>query len=337
MLRARDLRMTYDGRTVLDVERFDLSRGEVLALLGPNGSGKTTLLETLAFLRRPTTGSICLDGEMAGPKTDRTPLRKRVVLVEQYPILFTASVRKNVEFSMRVRGVAPGERRRKALELLSLVGLSDRSEDRGDRLSGGQVRRAAIARALACDPEVLLLDEPTSNVDMENRSVIERLVKRIGEERMIPIVFSTHSMIQAGRLSTRSLFLYEGKISVSANENIFTAFVEIEADGTRCCVLPGGLRLAVPGAGVAGPTRVSVGPEGITLDATEPPNRGGTVLRGKLYQLVDHGEQVRLRADVGVPIGLLMEKAELRRLGIMVGDPVWLTIPPEVIRIYPAG
>ena len=216
LFELNNLKKTYDGRTVLDLERLSLDREKIISLLGPNGAGKTTLLEIMAFLSRPSSGEVWFNQEKVDFTTSKLiHLRRKVVLVEQQSILFTTRVWKNVAFPLRIRGTSKARRDQIVEELLDLVGMGAFRHAKAHKLSGGETQRVAIARALACSPEVILLDEPTANVDVENQIAIERIIQEINQTKGISVIFTTHNMIQASRLADETVFLYEGKVARS--------------------------------------------------------------------------------------------------------------------------
>lgn len=157
----------YGDRTVLDISSLEIEKGSIYALLGPNGAGKTTLLNILGFLESPTTGNIIY---RSSPVIFSEPflknLHKEVVVVDQYPILFTTTVYKNLEFGLKVRQIPKKDRDYIINETLEMVGMRDFIQAEAHQLSGGETQRVALARALAVSPEVLLCDEPTSSVDV---------------------------------------------------------------------------------------------------------------------------------------------------------------------------
>ena len=168
------------GMYIRDIPTFEMEKGKIIGLLGPNGAGKTTLMEILAFIMPPTSGEIFYKNkkvEFNG--SGLIDLRKKVVLVQQNPILFTTTVFNNVEFPLKIRKVEKQKRGRIVDELLGLVGMENFREAKAHNLSGGETQRIAIAQALACSPEVILLDEPTASVDVENRINIERIISPI--------------------------------------------------------------------------------------------------------------------------------------------------------------
>lgn len=202
----RGVQHRYNGRTVLDLPALDIRRGEILAIVGPSGSGKSTLLRLLQFLEAPAAGSIIFDGfeirEQPG-----LDVRRRVMTVFQRPALLDRSVRDNVAFGLQLRGLRNvGERVAAALEQ---VGLSEFARTRARTLSGGEAQRVALARAIVLQPDALLLDEPTANLDPYNVGLIEDLVRAHGD---MTIVLVTHNVFQAKRLADRVGLLLSGRI-----------------------------------------------------------------------------------------------------------------------------
>jgi len=180
----KNLIKTYDQRTVLNLERLSLEKNKILGLLGPNGAGKTTLLEIMAFLIRPSAGDIWFKKEMVNFTNGKLmDLRRKVVLIQQQPLLFTTTAFKNVEYPLKIRKTPRAKRERIVKELLDLVGMGMFMHASAHKLSGGETHRVAIAQALACFPEVILMDEPTASVDVENQINIERIIKEINRKK----------------------------------------------------------------------------------------------------------------------------------------------------------
>lgn len=330
----KNLKKNYDGRTVLDLKTLSVERSKILALMGPNGAGKTTLLEILAFLRVPTSGEFWFENKkVAFNSSQLTDLRRKVVLVQQQPILFTTTVAKNVEFPLRIRGTPKGEGDKIVEELLDLVGMGAFGQSRAHKLSGGETQRVAIARALACSPEVVLLDEPTANVDVENQIAIEDIIQEINRKRHISVIFTTHDTIQASRLADETLFLFEGKIAQSIYENIFSAPIERDEEGFHTCLLPKGLRLQVASE-QTGLTRISIDPSGVKINRRRPDPLERNTLKGKLIQLTDEQSRVRALVDVGIPLSVLMPKEVFRGVHLGLGEEVWVTCPEESIKVF---
>lgn len=211
---------SYNGHCVLQIDSFDIWRGEILAVVGPSGAGKSTLLRLLNFLEPPSQGSIRFLNAESGP--DRTPplaLRRRVTTVFQRPILLNRTVWANVAYGLQLRGRREiGDEVQATLER---VGLAAMSRKRAHTLSGGEAQRVALARAMVLRPEVLLLDEPTANLDPYNVGLIEEIVRTFNQEQGTTQVLVTHNIFQAKRLAHRVALLLEGRIVEIADVDSF--------------------------------------------------------------------------------------------------------------------
>ena len=219
--RLFQLQKHYSGRRVLDIDRLSVERGQVLALLGPSGAGKSTLLRLLNFLEPSTGGTLVFDGQEV---TGRMPLeqQRRVTTVLQRPVLFRRSVVANIEYGLRLRGKRlPGDELSVWLNRLGLAPLARRQ---ASSLSAGEAQRVALARALVLRPDVLLLDEPTANLDPHNIGLIERLVAKNHAETGMTVIWVTHDIFQARRVADRVAFLLGGRlVEVAEAETFFTA------------------------------------------------------------------------------------------------------------------
>jgi len=216
----RTVAKEYNGRRVLHVERLDVRRGEIFALVGPSGAGKSTLLRLLNFLEPPTHGSIrFLGAEFSSGRPVSLGLRRRVTTVFQRPILLNRSVWANAAYGLRLRGQRDSARQ--VGLALERVGLSDLARQQARTLSGGEAQRVALARAMVLEPDVLLLDEPTANLDPYNVGLIEDIVRTLNRERGTSIVLVTHNVFQARRLAQRVALLLEGHIVEIAGVEAF--------------------------------------------------------------------------------------------------------------------
>lgn len=224
--RIENIAKAYNGRRVLDVGRLDIHRGEIFALVGPSGSGKSTLLRLLNFLEPPTEGTIAFGGELFTPERDVTQeTRRRVTTVAQRPILLDRSVQANVSFGLRLRGQRDSSGQVQAA--LERVGLGKLGRQAARTLSGGEAQRVALARAMVIRPQVLLLDEPTANLDPYNVGLIEDTVRALNREQGTTVVLVTHNVFQAKRLADRVALMLEGRIVEMAD---VTSFFEKPTD-----------------------------------------------------------------------------------------------------------
>lgn len=217
--RAVTKRFDHTSPEVLAVDGIDLdiAPGEFVVILGPSGCGKSTLLSMIAGLEPLTSGSIKADGEpVIGPGPDRCMIFQKSSL---YPWL---SVADNVSFGLKMRGISKTERREIARDLLHTMGLSGFAEHHPDGLSGGMLQRAAIARALAMRPRVLLMDEPFAALDVQTRSKLQNYVAQLRNETGASVVFVTHSIDEAVALADRIVVFTArpGRIKAIANVDL---------------------------------------------------------------------------------------------------------------------
>jgi len=188
--------------------------GELFAVVGPSGAGKSTLLRILNFLESPSAGTIRYKDHLAPP----LELTRQITTVFQHPILLHRSVRENVEYGLRLRDQRDDKQ---VDEIIARVGLAAFAASAADSLSGGERQRIALARALVLNPEVLLLDEPTANLDPYNVSMIESIICEENEQRGTTILLVTHNVFQAKRLATRVGLMLNGKLIEVGNAEDF--------------------------------------------------------------------------------------------------------------------
>lgn len=187
-----------DDFVAVDNLSLDVKTGEFLAIVGPSGCGKSTLLDLLAGLTTPTSGQITIDNKpITGPALDRG------IVFQQYALFPWLTTLENIEFGLEAKGVDKTERRKTARHFLQLVGLTDFEHHYPAELSGGMKQRVAIARSLAYDPEVLLMDEPFAALDAQTRETLQAELLRIWQQTGKTIIFITHSIDEAIYLGQR--------------------------------------------------------------------------------------------------------------------------------------
>ncbi len=354
-LELRGLRKAYrlpGGRSVPAVRDFSLrvEPGEFVTLLGPSGSGKTTVLRTLAGLEEPDAGEILLDGV---PLTPLPPHQRHIGLVFQNYALFPhLTVFENVAYSLRIRRTPDVRIRDEVEAALKTLGLEELASRLPGQLSGGQQQRVALARALVMHPDLLLFDEPLSNLDaklrFQVRSELRRLQKRLG----ITALYVTHDQAEAMSLSDRIAVMRDGRVEqVGTPEDIYarpaTLFV---ADFIgRVNILPGrvvdrldqGITVEVlerrwnvaadrcPAA--AGEVLVLLRPEAVGLVEAGQGDLSGTV-----EELEYRGDQTEYRIQIGGVNVVVVESSPRRTRRIVEGDRVGLRVFEDTLHILPA-
>jgi tungstate transport system ATP-binding protein len=219
-LELEALGKAYGGVDVLQGISINLSRGEILGIIGPTGSGKTTLLRLVNLLEAPSSGSIRLDGIALNdlPEKEKLSARRRMAMVFQKPVMFKGSVQENVSYGLKIRGKKDQKIVRSALEAVNLSGYQSRD---ASSLSGGEIQRVALARALVLQSEILLLDEPTANLDPKSAAAIDSIIQSLAGQSTL-VILATHNMLQCKRLASRVAVLMKGRmVAVGEPEEVF--------------------------------------------------------------------------------------------------------------------
>ncbi len=213
LYRLRSVTKRYGSNVAVDIDSLTIDEGRLYTLTGANGAGKSTLLGILAFLTPPTSGEIFYAGERIDWKSDIARRKRRnVTLLHQSPYLFGGTVSRNVAYGLKARGIAGEDTLQavdRALETVGLEGFRDRD---ARKLSGGEAQRVAMARALALDPEVLLLDEPLANIDRETAVLLEAVIASL-PSRGTTVVMTTHDPDHPARFNGGAIVLEGGKVS----------------------------------------------------------------------------------------------------------------------------
>jgi iron(III) transport system ATP-binding protein len=358
-LDVRDLRKQFaTGRPAVDGVSFHVPSGEIVVLLGPSGCGKTTTLRCVAGLEQPTAGRVSIGGRLVSAPADgvQVPARLRNIgmVFQSYAVWPHMTVKQNVAYPLRHRRVARAEIERKTADVLALVGLTEFAERSVVSLSGGQMQRVALARSLVYEPQLLLLDEPLSNLDAQLRLRLRDDLRRIIKQAGVTAVYVTHDQAEAVVLGDRIGVMRDGKLLQMAvpdelynrPADLFVArftgasnllagrlverngeFGTVDAAGHRLAALmPAGIN---PGEAVT----VAVRPENVRLgerSAGEQNNCFTARVAGRRYQ----GTQTIYELTV------LGGKLEALELGTSarhaVGSDVEIVLPPALCWAYPA-
>ncbi|HZJ02239.1 MAG TPA: ABC transporter ATP-binding protein [Thermoleophilia bacterium] len=368
-LEGAQLRKTYEGRRVVDVERVTVESGQTLALLGPNGAGKSTLLRILALLEPPDSGLVSVDGRRASVKD--LSARRKLAVVFQRPLLFQGDVQSNVAYGLKLRREARKNTPAKVADALELVGLTQFAQADVRKLSGGELQRVALARALVLDPEILFLDEPTSNLDPSLRRSFRRELRDLIGRLETTVVLVTHDQGEALLLSDRVAVMREGRIvQVGEPEIVFarpsSSFVAefmgvdnlwsgevVRADEGEVTFLSDqGVEVealcgCVPGDAVT----IAIRSEDVVLGIPAATSLPATSMRNRWRGVVDSIEPtgpvvaavIRLQPDAGRPerggalLTSLVTRSSARDLGLVPGLVVDASVKATAIHVIPAA
>lgn len=323
------LSFAYDSDPVVDLPVLEIEPGGVVALVGANGSGKTTLLKLMNGLLPASGGRVLYRGQPLSSQT-MPRLRRETVLVHQDPYLFDGSVYANVSYGLRLRHKPAQEVRRAVAEALNWVGLTGFEHRRARRLSGGERQRVAIARALVLDPKVLLLDEPTANVDAASIELLERLILRL-DDAGTTIIFSSHLPAFAYRLSTHLIFLEEGR-RVPGRENIFKGAVE-STDDRFAYFRTGTQLLRCPAQ--EGRFTTAVFPfDDVILSKERIHTSAQNQFLGTVEKVEKIDHMARVSLDCGFPVQALITEYSVDSLKVVPGERFYVTFKASAIRLY---
>ena len=333
---VHDLRVDFDGRTALRIDSLDLEEGGITVLTGENGSGKTTLLRVLNALLAPASGSVRFRGLPVDVAADRgvvgrgSTLRSDCVLVHQSPLMLRGSVYQNIAYGLRIRGVPREKIGLRVVERLSRVGMAGSGHRRAASLSGGEKQRIALARALALDPRVLLLDEPTANIDPDFRRTIETIIRSAAQSGTT-LVICSHDMELAYRQCDRLIPLEAGRLG-TCRENILRGRV-VRTDEQFTHFRTGDGDLLCPAR--EGDFTVAVLPLDDVLLSREPlASSARNRFLGTVTSVREEQGLLRVTLACGFTVQALVTFAAGEELAIEQGRRYYVTFKASAVRLY---
>jgi molybdopterin-binding protein len=302
--------------------------------VGPNGSGKTTLLNILNLLVKPDKGQIFFrDQEIINNSNSKLlGIQRKMTLVDQDPFLFQSTVYSNVAYGLKVRSVSSIVQQNRIKNALDMVGLSGFENRKVDQLSGGEAQRVVIARALVIEPEILFLDEPTTNIDQRHIDIVERIIKKIKEKIKTTVIFSTHNLSQAYRLADEVISILDGKIIQQIPENLLRGEIK-EEDGLKWFKVAENMKIAVVSEKI-GPVYISIDPTDIILSYEPFQSSARNSFLGKIVKIIEQNHLVKLEVDVSIPLVTIITRESFQQMNLNLGSKVYLTFKASVVKIY---
>lgn len=334
IFKVRNLKKVYNNKIVLDVDNLNFQEGKIYAIVGPNGSGKTTLLNILNLLEKPNEGQIFFYAQEITNKSnsDTLEIRKRITLVNQDPFLFHSTVYDNIAYGLKIRSIPPKVQKSRIRSALNIVGLSGFKDRKANQLSGGEAQRVVIARALVIEPEVLFLDEPTTNIDQKHIDVVERIIKKIKKEIKTTVIFSTHDLSQAYRLADEVISLLDGKIIKQVPENLLRGEI-VEEDGLKRFKTMGNIKFAIVSEKV-GLAYISIDPRDIILSYEQFQSSARNSFLGKIIKIAEQNHLVKLEIDIGIPLVVIITRESFFKMNLNLGNKVYLTFKASAVKLY---
>ena len=353
LIELRNIGQTRERKDILRDINISIDRGEVFAMIGPTGAGKTTLLRIIDLLDNPSRGQVLYDGnDVAFSEKARLEIRRRMAFVLQKPVVFNNSVYDNVAYGLRWRGLEKRQIRDKVNVILEATQLTDYANRNARTLSGGEMQRVAIARAVATNPEVLLLDEPSANLDPVSSAKIEDILTDIIKQFSITVVMATHDMAQGQRLADRIAVLVNGEIvQVGRSNDIFFSptnrevaeFVGMENiidgvvvsnEGEMTAIdVNGTLIEAVTDYSPGEDVSVCIRPEDVTVALARLSSSARNSLEGTITWTVSSGPLCRVEIDCGFALIALVTRRSAEEMGLEKGTQVFGTFKAVSIHV----
>ena len=348
IIELRGMTKEYGAILALDNASLRVESGEVYGLIGPNGSGKTTLLRILAGIETPTKGEMHFQGTRIDAN-NRSLLTRNITMVFQKTVMFTGTVYDNVAYGLKLKGYSKKDVAAIVREALLTVKLESFEKRSAKKLSGGEQQRIAIARALALDTQVMLLDEPTANIDPKNASIIEDVLKTISKRKKT-VVIATQNMTQAENLANRVAVLNRGRVEgigrfqevfkspskfladFARIENIFQGVSRITEEGTS--IISVGEELDVEAAfRKSGNTTIYVRPEDIILSTQPLVSSARNTFKGKITEITDLGPVVKLKVKAGKDFTDQVTKRSFNEMQLNLDSSVFLAFKASSVQI----
>ena len=335
-----DLTKIYGPIAALTKVNLQIRRGEIFTLLGPNGSGKTTALRIMAGIDSPTSGAYYFAGKKV-TEINRSKVRTQSTLVFQRTILFNTTVYKNLAYGLKLRGWSIEEISKEIQAALKLVKLEGYEKRAAKHLSGGEQQRVSLARALVLKTDLLLMDEPTANLDPQSTAIIEETITRVNQDRETTVVLATHNLFQAETLTERGAIFLEGRLfeigklpkllNKASNaaqrfarlDNLFTGSCQVLQDGTSRIDI-GNKLYVVAAFQYSGFTTIYIRPEDIVLAMLPFASSARNVFSGPITAIRDQDSNVRLSIDIGKPFTVQITKQSFEKLQLTLGTLVYL-------------
>jgi tungstate transport system ATP-binding protein len=326
--KLQKIEFAYGENIALCVDEYSIEKNVVTALVGANGSGKSTLLNLLAFIITPTKGELYFADEKVNSEKENS-LRRRIAYVQQRPYLFNFSVIQNIELGLKLREVDKNVWAKRTGDAAEKLNLSSLLHKRAHDLSGGEIQKVAIARALVLEPEVLILDEPFTHLDKEAKRDIETLIEDVAEDGAQTVIFSSHDQLQAQKLAHQVCALDKGQIKSCLLLNTFRG----QLDMTNSIFRTDKSMIQVPSTIKSG-TQIAVDPAHLVLSKDELKSSMRNHFQGKIKALREEEGEIHVVVEAGESWQAIITKAALSELNINIGEQVWISFKSSSVQIF---
>jgi len=322
-----DIEVRYGKTKALDINTLNLMTNQCTALLGENGAGKSTLIHLLAFIQKPDAGQIHLQGEQVKDALS-SQQRQKIGFVSQQPYLLTGSIRDNLKLALKLQQIPRHLHSELIDAALTIVNLHNLVDQDAATLSGGELKRAAIGRAIVYQPDILLLDEPFSHLDQRHIRQLETTIQNFARKPGKTVVFSTHDRLQAMAIADNSVNLVSGRVTSAPLLNLYHGHCQQQQFDTGHIVIH--VAQDDPDA-----RHIAIDPREIII--SDQPLEHSSMLnrfQGRLIQIAEEAGHIRLLIDCGEHFHAIITPTSLNKLALKLGDTLWLSFKASAVSVF---
>jgi len=321
-----NIKLSYQQRLALDIPSLTIPAGKCVALLGENGAGKSTLLKVLAFLSRPDEGKITLfEQNIKSPLNSAQ--RQKIGFVDQHPYLLPGTVESNIQLALTLQGLAAKEHEQLIRQALELTKTTHLAQKLSNNLSGGELKRVAIARAIVYQPDILILDEPFSHLDQHHIQLLEELILNIAKQQNKTVIFSSHDRLQGMAISDEIINLVAGLTTASPLLNVFHGTLSKHLFDT------GKIKVHSTSSQTKS-HHIAIDPREIILSAQPLQSSMRNSFTGRLILIAEEEEYVRLTVDCGENFHVIISPESLNNLNLSLGKTVCLSFKSTAVTVF---
>jgi len=352
ILELNGISKNYDQEEILRNVDLKIKKGTNIGLIGPTGCGKTTLLRVIDLLEAPDSGKIIFKGKdvLNYSKKEKIKFRRKIGMVFQKPVVFRGTVMENVAYGPDIRGQNKNDLKEKISETLEALGLGGYEDRNASSLSGGETQRMALARVLINEPELLILDEPTANLDPLSTEKIESIILKL-KKKETTVIMATHDLIQGQRLCDEIAILNHEIFQIGSPEDVFSKpknrfvadFVGVKniiqghaepASEGLSAIKTDSLTI-YSSESLNGPVHVSIRPEDITLSLNKVETSALNEFKGEVTEISKQGALVNVKINVSNEIFMVyMTRKSFLDMELSLGSPVWIQFKASAVHVF---
>jgi tungstate transport system ATP-binding protein len=321
-----DITLEQQSKIILDIPQLTINSGQCVALLGENGAGKTSLINLLAFTSRANHGSIRFFDQAIRSKLSPSQ-RRRIGLVHQQPYLLPGTVADNIRLALSLQGVKQPHIPELTQQALKQVNLTHLAEQAANTLSGGELKRVAIARAIAYQPDILLLDEPFSHLDHRHIQQLEDSINQFAQQAGKTVIFSTHDRFQAQALASATINLVAGKVTSAPLLNHYHGQLNQHFFDT-------GKMMFHVTSPLTQARHLAVDPREIIVSPQPLQSSMRNSFSGRLTLIAEEGNAIRLTVECAERFHVIISPEGLISLNLSLGDTVWLSFKSTAVTVF---